>query len=148
MIHFTKDGFERIQKELEELQRRRPKVVDELKRARELGDLSENGAYKAARFELSTVDGKIRRLEKMIQTAVVVNPPNNGKINVGSVVELNKNGQTVKYFIVGEYEADPIKGKISIISPLGRELVNKKAGDMVTISTPTGTVAYTVFLVR
>lgn len=147
-IHFTKQGYQKMREEFQRLQQRRPQAVEELQRARELGDLSENGAYKAARHELSTIDSRIRKIDRLLQNAVVVNPNINGIINIGSVITLEKNGEIVEYYIVGEYEADPSLKKISNISPIGRELIGKKAGDIITISTPGGTVTYTLVSVQ
>lgn len=148
MTYFTKEGFEKIQKEFKELKDRRPKAVDELQRARELGDLSENGAYKAARFELSTIDAKIRRIERQLRTAKVFTPKTDGTIGIGNKVKLLKDGKEIKYSIVGDFEADPSQGKISANSPIGRALFGKKTNESTTVSTPGGLVYYSILSVK
>lgn len=147
MTYFTKEGFEKIQKEFKELQDKRPKAVDELQRARELGDLSENGAYKAARFELSTIDAKIRRIERQLKTAKIIFPKTDGTIGIGNKVKLLKDEKEIEYSIVGDFEANPSQGKISINSPIGYALLGKKAKEEVVVSTPVGVTKYQILSV-
>lgn len=133
-IPFTAAGLAKLPAELEKLQKYREEVLVRLQRAREMGDLSENGAYKTARFELSDTDRNIRRLQHLLKYGVVVAAPADGSIGVGSRVTLVKeDGGTVSYEIVGTYEADPLQGKISLESPMGVALVGKKAGETVTV---------------
>ena len=133
-IPFTAIGYAKLQPELEKLQKYREEVLIRLQRAREMGDLSENGAYKTARFELSDTDRNMRRLQHLLKYGVVVSAPADGSIGVGSTVTLEKeDGGTVQYEIVGTYEADPLKGKISLESPMGLALVGKKMGDKIEV---------------
>ena len=88
---FTKEGFEKLKSDLKTAQGKRPEVVKALVRAREMGDLSENGAYKGARFELSDLDRKIRHLKRLINSAEVIQKPkNNDFIQFGHTVTLRK----------------------------------------------------------
>ncbi|MBI2029773.1 transcription elongation factor GreA [Candidatus Gottesmanbacteria bacterium] len=148
MTYFTKSGFEKIQKEFKDLQNKRPKAVDELQRARELGDLSENGAYKAARFELSTIDAKIRRIERQLKTAKVISAKTDGTIGIGNKVKLLKNGKEIEYSVVGDFEADPQDGKISLNSPIGQALYGKRVNESVTINAPAGSIEYKIISVK
>lgn len=137
-IVFTPSGFKSLQPRLDELFKKRERVLIELQRAREQGDLSENGAYKAARFELGDTDRAIRTLQHQIKYGIVVNTPSDGSIGVGSKVMLRRDdGKEFEYTIVGTYEADPMNGKISIESPMGKALLGKKIGDEVVVNAQT-----------
>lgn len=142
MIRFTKNGFERLKIDLENLIKERPMAVLDLKKAREMGDLSENGYYKAARSKLSSIDHNLRKLSYQIKNASVI--VNTGKkyVSVGSSVTLQKDGKEVTYYITGDLEAKPSENKISLLSPVGRALENKLIGSNVEITTPRGKISY------
>lgn len=89
-ILFTKEGFEKIKVELKIAESKRPEVLKSLIRAREMGDLSENGAYKSARFELSDIDRKIRHLMRLVKEGQVVKPSDNHTVQIGHVVTLRR----------------------------------------------------------
>lgn len=134
-IKFTPAGYTGLQPKLDELFKKRERVLIELQRAREQGDLSENGAYKAARFELGDTDRAIRTLQHQIKYGKAVTPLTNGLIGVGSTVKLVRtDGKEFSYTIVGTYEADPMNGKVSIESPMGKELMGKMIGDEVAVN--------------
>lgn len=142
--HLTTDGKVELENELSELKNRRTEIAEKIANARDYGDLSENAEYDAAREEQAQLESRVSELEEILQNADIIKPAKaNGKIQVGSIVEL-KNGKTVKYQIVGPVEADPLEGKISNESPIGAALMGKKEGDKVTIETPKGSVSYTV----
>lgn len=142
-IVFTKSGYSSLQPKLDELFKKRERVLIELQRAREQGDLSENGAYKAARFELGDTDRAIRTLQHQIKYGKAVEPPKDRTIGVGSTVRLvRSDGKEFNYTIVGTYEADPMNGKISIESPMGKTLMGKKAGDDVLVNDQTYKVSH------
>ena len=141
-ILFTKQGFEDTKAKLEKEIARRPETVKTLTRAREMGDLSENGLYRAAKFELSDIDREIRHLKKLIFYGKVITPQNNDYVQVGhKVVIENENGKK-EFLIVGEYEANPKQNKLSNKSPFGFALMGKKAGDNVIIKTPSSTLNF------
>ncbi len=134
-ILFTSTGYNSLNAKLELLFVKRERVLVELQRAREQGDLSENGAYKAARFELGDTDRAIRTLQHQTKYGKVVNITSDGTIGVGSKVKLHRDdGKEFEYLIVGTYEADPMNGKISIESPMGKMLIGKKVGDEVVVN--------------
>lgn len=134
-ILFTPKGYASLPEQLTRLQLYREEVVVRLQKAREQGDLSENGAYKAARFELSDTDRNIRRVQYQIKYGRAVQPPTDGSVGIGSVVTLGKaDGKTVSYTIVGTYEADPLGGKISPESPMGQALMGKRVGASVDVN--------------
>lgn len=134
-IQFTEEGYKKLIPKLQELFTKRERVLVELQRAREQGDLSENGAYKAARFELGDTDRAIRQLQHQIKYGEVVLPPTDGTIGVGSKVGLRRSdSKEFSYTIVGTYEADPMNGKISIQSPMGKTLIGKKVNEVVEVN--------------
>lgn len=148
-ILLTKQGFVDLKKEYEDLvNNQRPEIVAEIKRSRELGDLSENGAYTAARERQSFVEGRIQELEDILKRAEVVEKSVDGTVVPGSLVTLRVNGMKVEYMIVGAGEADSAMKKISHESPLGKALLGKKAGDTVKVSAPVGEVEYKIETVK
>jgi transcription elongation factor GreA len=137
-VRFTKAGFEKMKAELEELQKSRPSAVLDLKKARELGDLSENGYYKAARMKLSSIDNRLFRMRLAIKQAVVMGGPRKGGAGIGMIVTLTDGKKEIVYRIVGDLEANPGDGKISLLSPIGRALEGRRVGDEVEYKTPMG----------
>ncbi len=149
--HLTAEGLAALQDELEELtKRRRPEVISRIKSARELGDLSENADYEAARKEQSFLEGRVQQLEQMIKSAVIIETEGTGSVVVlGStvVIETDRHGKET-FTIVGSAEADAKAGKISFTSPIGRALMGRRAGETVRVQVPAGTLDYTVTKVR
>jgi transcription elongation factor GreA len=143
-IRFTKDGYEKLKQEYQKLKFERPAAVEHLRKARELGDLSENGYYKASRAKLSFIDSRLRMYVLQLREGVVVDGDNSGLVDIGRVVTLF-DGKTQKIFqIVGDLEADPSQGKLSLLSPLGIAIAKRHAGSEVKIETPGGEVFYTI----
>lgn len=142
-ILFTKDGLGKVKNDYEELKNKRPVALENLKKARELGDLSENGFYKAARARLSSIDNHLFRLEMMIKLAKV-QKVSKDKIGVGSKVTIIDGKEKSIFEIVGDYEADPLNNKITQNSPLGRALMGRAINDQIEYSTPSGTKKYTI----
>lgn len=148
-IYVTKDGMEELKKELEELKHvKRSDVVERVARAREMGDLSENSEYTAARDELSLVDGRIEELEEILKSASIITEDSSiagkGAIQLGSKVKLNVLGKHEEFTVVGEWEADPHDRKISHESPLGKALIGRKPGEKVEVDAPAGKILYTI----
>ncbi|HEX7042613.1 MAG TPA: transcription elongation factor GreA [Patescibacteria group bacterium] len=143
-ILFTQDGYNKLVKEQEDLKGIRKLAVEDLSKARAMGDLSENGYYKSARAKLSSVDHRIRQVKYLLQYGKVKTISNNGTIDIGSNVILKTGNGEKTYSIVGGFESNPLEGRLSHISPLGKALIGKKAGDTVIIQTPSGTSQYVV----
>lgn len=143
-ILFSKDGLNKFRQELTDLQSKRPTAVDNLRLAREMGDLSENGAYKAARQELGRIDSRLRYLANIIKNAVIADDKSKDEIIIGSKVTLESDGKTYKYEIVGSFESNPSEGKISHISPLGKQLMGRKQGSIINLSLPSGITSYKI----
>ncbi len=140
-IRFTKSGFEKVKKEYEDFLIQRKPAVEELSKARAMGDLSENGYYKGARAKLSHIDWSLRRLKNDIQNAIIIDSAKSEFVSIGSVVTLS-NGK--KYEVVGDLEANPKEGKISLLSPIGKALKDKREDDQVFMETPSGKMSLTI----
>ncbi|MFC1613483.1 transcription elongation factor GreA [Patescibacteria group bacterium] len=151
MVYITKEGLEKFKKEKEDLEKiKRPQVVERIKRAKELGDLSENAEYAGAREEQSFMEGRILELRELINNAVIIEngKKSNGFINVGSKIKV-KTGKIEKEFIItGVTEADPLNGLISNESPLGRAFISHKKGDTVEVIAPKGVIKYKILDVK
>ncbi len=138
----TRPGFERLRDELDRLKRvDRHAIIKAIAEARAHGDLSENAEYHAAREKQSFIEGRIAELETKVGGAEVIDPPTSGdRITFASTVLLeDETGKEIRYQIVGSDEADPAKGRISIMSPLARTLIGKSVGARVTAQLPAGT---------
>lgn len=141
----TQSGVDELQNELNGLVAERPTIADNIKTAREFGDLSENAEYQAARQEQEKNESRISELEAILASAELIKVPKAGLSHVvlGSTVKL-KNGSTKEFQVVGTVEADPLNGKISDESPIGKALLGKKVGDEVEIKTPAETTKYKI----
>lgn len=153
-IYLTKEGLEELKKEYEELTKaKRPDVLSRVSDARNLGDLSENAEYVAAREELSFIDGRIEELEELLKQASVINGGSSSKsvrrvIKLGSTVTLDLKGKKELFTVVGEWEADPAEKKISHESPLGKALIGKQVGEKVEVEAPAGRILYSILEVK
>lgn len=139
--YLTREGFERLQQELEYLRTvKRIEVAERLRDALEDGELIENAELEAAKNEQSFVEGRIKELEMLLSNAHLIEETNHTDIiQVGSKVKVQEEGNDPEeYVIVGAAEADPRLGRISNESPLGKALLNHKAGDKVKVEAPGG----------
>lgn len=133
-IELTQEGLEKLQKEYRHLiDIDRPEVIEQLKVARAQGDLSENADYDAARNRQAEIEARIKDIENILADAKVIGSSSKGSkvVSLGSVVSIKdlSDNTEATYTIVGTVEADPIKGLISNVSPLGHALVGKRVGD-------------------
>lgn len=145
-IQLTEKGLEALKNELNELITvKRPFLVDRLSNARSQGDLSENSDYQNAKEELGFLEGRIDELTDVINNSKVVKDTGNGHlVGVGTKVTVRVNGVKTTFEIVGEWEADMMKKKISHTSPLGSSLVGKKVGEKIEVEAPVGKILYEV----
>ncbi|HFL8824367.1 MAG TPA: transcription elongation factor GreA [Candidatus Azoamicus sp. OHIO1] len=149
-IPMTETGFKKLQQELEILKQiNRPKIINEIQKARAHGDLKENAEYHAAKEEQFIIESKIKEIENKLPIAEVIDVKkftNNGKIIFGSTVKLTnmETRQTVTYKIVGEDESNIIENKISIQSPIARALIGKFIKNQIEINIPDGKVKYEI----
>jgi len=144
-IPFTKKGYDDLVTELNVLKVKRISAVNNLKTAREMGDLSENAAYKVARSKLSSIDYRLRYLIKTIDNAYIKESFLKDVIEIGCTVVVEDNLKIKKTFqIVNSHESDVIKGKISYYSPVGKALVGKRLNEVVYIRIPNGHILYKI----
>lgn len=144
-VQMTQSGLEEIQAELVKLKAKEPDAIDRVTKAREFGDLSENSEYHASREDLAFIQGRIEELEDMVaRVQVVTTNGKSHKVDIGCEVTVHANGQEHTFSIVGDFEADPLKKKISHDSPLGKALMGRKVGETVEFEAPVGKVTYTV----
>jgi len=145
-VPITPEGLETVRHELDELTtQKRPSIVAKIKAARELGDLSENFEYHAAKNEQGMMEARIKELEAIVKNHVLIEARTaNGVVSMGSTVRFAEDGEDGEesYRIVGPAEADPKAGRVSFESALGKALIGHRVGDAVPIKTPGG--QYTV----
>ena len=146
-IYLTQTGLEKLQQEHQQLSADRKAAVDDLKTAREMGDLSENAAYKVARFRLSSLDRRLRFLNRVLSQAEVQVKRSDGRIGIGSQVELEANGKIIRYEIVGSLESDLAAGKLSASSPVGRQLLGRREQEEITVLVPQGKMTYKIIAI-
>lgn len=144
IISFTVQGYQDLKKELETVVSKRPGAVKELTRGRDMGDLSENGLYKAAKQNLVDIDRQIRHLKNLIKYGKPIIPTNNDYVQLGHTVLVETETGKKEFMLVGEYEADPKENKISLKSPIGHNLMGRKIGEEIKINTPKGSLLYTI----
>jgi transcription elongation factor GreA len=146
IIQITKQGYEEVKAELNELLNvKRPEVVERLERARNEGDLAENSAYHDSKDDLEFLDNRIDELRNVIDNAQILNGnTRKDKVNVGTKVTLNLDGNKHVFHIVGEWEADPLNRRISHESPLGKALAGRKVGEKVEVEAPAGKLIYEI----
>jgi len=144
-VVLTQEGLDELQHEFDELNTiKRPIAVKRLSDARELGDLSENSEYTAAKQDLSFMDGRIAELEEILRNAKVITSHTKNLVSVGSKVTVHIRGKKELFTVVGEWEADPNQRKISHESPLGKALIGRKVGEEIEVQAPAGRILYKI----
>ena len=152
-IPMTSSGYNQLQTELKKLTNEdRPNIIAAIAEARSHGDLSENAEYQYAKEQQSLIEGKIQDLESTAGLAEIINASqlSGNEIKFGATVEIEdeNSGLKSKYQIVGEYESDIEKKKLSINSPLARGLIGKTKGNIVEINSPKGVKSYVILSVK
>lgn len=145
----SKEGFEKFKAEWENLKYvERPAMVNQVQAAAAEGDRSENAAYTYGKMRLREIDRRLRELDRILDGAKIVETtaPEDGSVRFGATVKLldKKLKREKIYHIVGEKEIDPLKGNISMRSPMGEALVGKKKGDCISVQAPRGQIAYEI----
>ncbi|OGD86070.1 hypothetical protein A2696_02600 [Candidatus Curtissbacteria bacterium RIFCSPHIGHO2_01_FULL_41_13] len=147
-IQITKQGLENLKKEHDDLENKRPGVVERMSQAREQGDLAENAGYHAAKEALAYIDYRLRELKLLIRNAHVIETKQNDIVSLGSTVTIASNGKQTVYTIVGKLEADPANGRLSEASPIGSALLGKKVGASVEVKTPIGKIVNKIIEIK
>lgn len=144
-FHMTREGEKELRDEHAHLIAQRGPMAERIKSAREFGDLAENAEYSSARQEQEKVEARISEIEHILQNIEIIKAPkSDSKVQLGSKVKLKNDGKTKEFQVVGTVEADPMHGKISDESPIGKALMGKKVGENVEIKTPTDTTVYKI----
>lgn len=141
----TPEALEKFKKELDELKNvKRKEISERIRYTAAFGDLKENFAYHEAKEAQGFLEMRIRELEQMINQAKIIEKKNDGKAGLGSKVTIISGDDKDEYQLVEAEESDIMQGKISITSPIGKELDGKSKGDVVKINTPDGVKEYKV----
>ena len=128
-VSLTAEGKKELEKELERLIKERPAITERIATARAFGDLSENEEYSSARNEQKVAEGRILEIQDILKNAKIIRGGKKDKITLGAIVELDMGGRKVEYTLVGPTEANPLEGKISNESPIGKAMFGRKTGE-------------------
>lgn len=143
----TREGYESFIKELEQLKSvGRLEAAEAIRTASEQGDLSENAEYDAAKEAQAHLERRIFELEDFLQNCEIIETANDGNITIGKNILLKNIIDHTEYKIklVGNNEAEPFTMKISVVSPVGKELIGKQIGDVISVNTPSGILDYVI----
>jgi len=147
--YLTKEGLEKLKKELEYLKTvKRKEVAENLRYAASFGDLSENFAYQQAKEDQAFLESRILELEEKIKNAKIIEKKLSNKVVIGSTVFLSLDGKKEQFQIVGPEEADPFQGKISYQSPLGKALLGKTIGQTVEVEVSERKIKYKIIDIK
>lgn len=128
-VNLTPAGKAELEQELADLIAQRPAIAERIATARAFGDLSENQEYTDARAEQKNVENRIIEIEEILKNAKLIETKKGSNVTIGSTVVISMGGKEFTYTIVGPVEANPLEGKVSHESPIGKQLLGRKAGD-------------------
>ncbi len=142
----TQEGYDKLQQELKTLTVvKRKEIAQRIQTAKDMGDLSENAEYSEAKDAQAFNEGRIGELKQMLKNLrIVKNGKNKNKVGMGSKLKVENNGKEKELTIVSFNEADPLNGKISNESPLGKAFLDKNKGAKVSVETPKGVMEYEI----
>jgi transcription elongation factor GreA len=144
----TKEGLVKLKKEVEERKTiRRKEITYRIGEAIKLGDLSENAEYHEAKDDQGMNEAKIRELENIIKTAIIIEKGNKDCVNLGCTIKVRINDIEKEFTLVGASEADPLQGLISNESPLGEAFLGKRVGEIAEVDAPVGKVKYKIIAI-
>ncbi len=148
-IFLTKQGKSKLQSELASLvNEKRPQIAEQIKQAKEAGDITENAAFEDAKHQQGMIEGRIQELEYMLKHAQMIDEGKHAAadgVQIGcKVTVLDAEGHEERFFLVGSAEAKPSAGRISNESPLGKALLGHRIGDAVEVAAPSGKLTFTV----
>lgn len=128
-ISLTAEGKKELEKELADLIKGRPAIAERIATARAFGDLSENEEYSSARNEQKIAEGRILEIQEILKNAAIIKGGKKDKVTLGATAVLDMAGKKLEYTLVGPTEANPLEGKISNESPIGKAVFGHKAGE-------------------
>ncbi len=144
-IPFTKSAYQKLQQDFNRLTEERAEVMKRLQTAREMGDLSENGAYIYAKFELGSIGRQLSSLKHLLTQGVVIEKASdNNTVGFGCTVTLQTDKKEITYTLVSQHESNLAERKLSTESPLGQQIIGKKVGATVVVEAPAGKTTYTI----
>ena len=153
VIYLTKEGYESLKRELDELKKKfMYEVAQKIKDARELGDLAENSEYEEAKNEQGRIGSRIREIEEILSRAELIDVSNmdSNVINLGNKVLIRdlSSGEEMEITIVNPQEADIFERKISVDSPLGKALLGRRLGETIRIRAPKGVQRFQILGIK
>ena len=128
-INLTAEGKKELEKELDELIKSRPAIAERIATARAFGDLSENEEYSSARNEQKIAESRILEIQEILKGAKIIRGGKKDQVVLGAKIGIDFGGKNMSYTLVGPTEANPLEGKISNESPIGKALLGRKAGE-------------------
>lgn len=143
-IPLTPKGYQQVQTKIQKLEKYREEVLVKLQAAREMGDLSENGAYQSARFELSGTDRELKKLRYLSLYGQPTQPSATNSAGFGNQITLANSTQEITFTLVSDYEADPKAKLLSLKSPYGQACAGKQVGDQVVVHAPSGLIKFKI----
>ncbi len=150
MSHFiSSEKQQELENEKQQLREKKiPELAKRIDEARQLGDLSENAEYHAAREEMAWAQSRVKEIEHILEDVQIIHKATGGAVGLGSIITVSVNGKERELTIVGAQEASPMEGKISNESPLGAAFMGKKKGDVVEVVVPAGVQEYTIIAIK
>lgn len=144
--YLTQSGKEKLEQELLDLKERQKQVSNRIEDAIKMGDLSENAEYSDAKDEQAFVVGRIAEVQEILKNSEIIDEKSgrDGIVSIGCSVEVKAGSKKMKFTIVGAEESNPSEGLISHESPLGKSFLGHKKGDKVDVTTPAGTIQYSI----
>ena len=151
--YLTAEAYKKLKEELEYLRKvKRKEIAQRVQEAKELGDLSENADYQKAKEDQAALESRIIELEEFLKRAVIIQPKKTDRVEIGSIIEVENLSQSTSkkqvFTIVGSHEAQPLEGRISNESPLGKAFLGKKVGEIIDVETPKGKVQYKILKIK
>ena len=145
----TQRRIRQLQDELERLKAGLPLAIEELQHSASMCDFSENAAYQQAKQDLRRLNSRILRIEETLKQAVTITSGSlDGSVQLGSIVTIEHGGQEQTFEIVGSQEANPSRGRLSHLSPLGALLIGHQSGDEVTLNINTNKTTYRIMSIK
>lgn len=146
-LHMTQDGVEKLSRKLKQIEETElPQSIEDVKHTAEFGDFSENAEYQEAKSRMRRLHAQIFTIKEKLKQAMIIKPNTalTGTVQLGSTVILEINGSEKTFFLVGPQEADPTKGRLSYVSPLGAKLMGHQVDDLVIMTTINGETTYRI----
>jgi len=148
-VYLTSDGIAKLRRKVRHLENDLPDAIAEVTRTAAMGDLSENAAYQIAKANMRRMQSSLfYAKERLKQVVEIVTDVDSDLVGIGSRVLLRSSGEDRQYHIVGPHESDPMRGRISYVSPLGSALLHKRVGDDIMLSTTKGEVLYRLISIQ